>query len=183
VPWGELDVFFGDERLVPAGDPRSNVQMAREALLDHVPIDPARVRAPQTGADLAAVAREYAARIAAHVGRGPSGWPRFDLVLLGMGADGHTAGLFPGDPALEEERAAVAAVTGAPDGLPRITLTLPILNAAAVAIFLVTGIEKAAAVERVFHEGVLLPAGRVRPAEGPRWFLDAEAASRLRPSA
>jgi 6-phosphogluconolactonase/glucosamine-6-phosphate isomerase/deaminase len=60
---------------------------------------------------------------------------------------------------------------------------LPILNAAAVAIFLVTGIEKAAAVERVFHEGVLLPAGRVRPAEGPRWFLDAEAASRLRPSA
>jgi 6-phosphogluconolactonase len=183
VPWAALDVFFGDERWVHGGDPRSNVRMVREALLDHVPVDPARVHAPRIGAgDLAAIAEEYAARIAAHVPRGPSGWPRFDLVLLGMGADGHTASLFSGDPALEENQAAVAPVHRSPDGLPRVTLTLPVLNAAAGVIFIVAGSEKAEAAYRVLELEEPLPAGRVRPAGGSVWFLDASAARRLKRS-
>ena len=177
VPWLALDVFFGDERMVPPTDPRSNVRMAREALLDQVPIDPTRVHAPRfDSGDLTGVSAEYSAWLTAIVARGDAGWPQFDLVLLGLGADGHTASLFPGDPALADERTAVAAVTDAPDGLPRITLTLPVLNAAAAVLFLVAGAEKAAAVHRVLDLGESLPAGRVRPSQGTvQWLLDAAA--------
>jgi len=181
VPWPALDIFFGDERMVPPTDPRSNVLMAREALLDQVPIDPTRVHAPRVDSgDMTGVSAEYAAWLTAIVPRGDAGWPRFELVLLGLGADGHTASLFPGDPALEEERAAVAAVSHAPDGLARITLTFPVLNAAAVVAFLVAGEEKAEAVHRVLDLGESLPAVQVRPAAGTvLWFMDRAAAARL----
>ena len=184
VPWFALDIFFGDERMVPDSDPRSNVRMARETLLDHVPVDPERVHAPRVTGDVVECAAEYAARLTAIVRRGPSGWPRFDLVLLGLGADGHTASLFPGDPALEEQHAVVTAVPNAPDGLARITLTLPVLNAAAVVAFLVAGEEKAETMHRVLDLGEELPATQVRPAAGGViWVLDRVAAGRLQPTA
>jgi len=180
VPWFALDVWFGDERVVPADDPRSNVRMAREALLNHVPIEPSRVHAPLAASDVAECAAEYAARLTAAVASSESGWPRLDLVLLGLGADGHTASLFPGDPAAAESRAAVAPVPRAPDGLARITLTLPVLNAAAAVAFLVAGEEKADAVHRVLDLGEPLPAGRVRPEAGAvLWLLDSAAAAGL----
>jgi len=180
VPWFALDVFFGDERMVPDGDPRSNVRMARESLLDHVPVDPARVHAPRVTGDVAECAAEYEARVKAVVPGGESGWPRFDLVFLGLGADGHTASLFPGDPALEDQHAVVAGVPNAPDGLARITLSLPVLNAAAVVAFLVAGEEKAEAMHRVLDLEEPLPAARVRPAAGTViWLLDPQAAGRL----
>jgi 6-phosphogluconolactonase len=180
VPWAALDVFFGDERWVPSSDPRSNLRMARESLLNHVPVDPAHVHSPRTElSDLAEVAADYAQQIIAHVPPGPSGWPRFDLVLLGLGADGHTASLFPGDPALEETRVAVAPVPRAPDGLPRITLTLPAINAARGVLFLVAGADKSAALQRVLQRGESMPARLVRGPESVEWLLDREAAGTL----
>ncbi len=131
VEWPRLVIFFTDERQVPPGDPRSNVQMASETLLDRVPIAPEHVHRPRMDdPDLARAAADYAALVNAHVPRGAQGWPVFDLILLGMGADGHTASLFPGDPVLDENRVPVAAVDTPHAGFRRITLTLPVLNAA-----------------------------------------------------
>jgi len=183
VPWSRLTVFFTDERQVPGEDPRSNAHMAKETLLDRVPIPPAQVHRPRMAdPDLNRAAAEYAAQIHAQVPRGSTGRPAFDLILLGMGADGHTASLFPGDPAFDEAQLAVAAVHAPHAGLRRVTLTLPVLNAARRVLFLVAGDEKAAAVARVCRDrdpDPTLPAGRVQPTSGSVvWFLD-EAAARL----
>jgi 6-phosphogluconolactonase len=145
--WRGVEVFFGDERCVPPDHPDSNLRMAREALLDHVP---ARVH-PMTGCDPDA----YEAELRSVVGPGV---PRFDLVWLGLGADGHTASLFPGDPALAETERLVA-VVDRPDH-PRMTLTLPVLSAAALAVFLVSGEGKRDALAR-WRAGEDLPAARV----------------------
>ena len=182
VAWPKLVVFFTDERQVPPGDPQSNVQMARETLLDRVPVLPEHVHRPRLeDPDLARVAARYAAEVSAHVPRGATDSPVFDLILLGMGADGHTAALFPGDPVLDEEAAAVASVHTPHAGFRRVTLTLPVLNAARRVFFLVSGEGKAAAVARVCRDqDPLLPATRVRPETGSLiWFMDAAAARLL----
>ena len=163
LPWSEVDVWFGDERCVPPDHPDSNYRMAHEALLSRVP---ARVhRMPSEGCDTAAYERELRAVFG-------KGTPRFDLVLLGLGADGHTASLFPGDPALEERERLVVRVER-PDH-PRLSLTLPLLSAAAQALFLVTGAEKRDALARLLA-GEAIPAARVR-AEEVVILADAEAA-------
>lgn len=163
--WGETEVFFGDERCVPPDHPASNYRMAYESLLSHVA---ARVhRMPGEACDAAAYERELDAVF------GP-GFPRFGLVLLGLGDDGHTASLFPGDPALDVTDRRVARVQR-PD-YSRLTLTLPVLSAATAAMFLVSGEGKRVALHRLLEVGDV-PAAHVA-AERVIVVADAAAAGR-----
>jgi 6-phosphogluconolactonase len=183
MPWTKTFVFFGDERGVPLDNADSNFRMARETLLDHVPIPPDHVFAMEGGAaDSEACALAYARELTRVFGLKRGETPRFDLVLLGMGLDGHTASLFPGSPVLKEIFRPVAAVHAAAAAIPqRITLTLPVLNAAAQVLFLVSGAEKAKAVKAVLGDRSLLPAGLVQPDKGRLvWMLDGAAAALLR---
>ncbi len=148
-PWAETEIFFGDERCVPLEHPDSNFRMVNEALLSKVP---ARVH-PMGGWQCDAPG--YEAELAKVFGPGR---PVFDLIFLGLGADGHTASLFPGDAALEEQDHNVVRVER-PDH-PRLTLTLPVLSAAKVAIFLVAGVEKRDMLTRLLAGGDI-PATRV----------------------
>lgn len=183
IPWERVHVFFGDERHVPPDHPESNFRMAREALLDHVPaagVHRLRGELPDAGA----AAAEYQAELARAFGLPADGPPpALDLALLGLGADGHTASLFPGSDALGERRRWVAAPFVERLGVHRLTLTLPTLERAREVLFLVSGSEKADAVARVLAPAAGAPplaAALVRPESGhARWILDAAAASRL----
>lgn len=175
IPWEKIVFFWGDERFVPADDVRSNQKMAREYLLAHIP---AKHVYPVPVLDTAeASAAAYEKQLYQVFG----GVPRFDLVLLGMGADGHTASLFPGTSALEETRHLACAVRPPGESIARITLTYPVLNQAAEVWFFVTGKEKAFPVRQIFHEELQtekLPVQRVQPASGKViWFMDAQAAA------
>jgi 6-phosphogluconolactonase len=183
IPWPSVHLFWGDERCVPPDDPRSNFKMAQEALLGQVPIPPKNIHRILGERPPALAAEEYERGLRAFFRPGAS-VPAFDLVFLGVGADGHTASLFPGAPALEESRRWVMAVE-APDGVPcrhRVTLTLPAINASRAVFFLVTGAEKNAVVRDLRGDPVVLsatPAGRVRPHGELLLFVDkaAEGAS------
>ena len=178
--WRAWEVFFGDERACPADDPGSNYRMAREALLDLVPIPAEQVhRIEAERADLDAAAAEYGTILSStSPAATPGSPPRLDCILLGLGENGHTASLFPGDPSLEvRDRWAVRSRA---DYAPydRITLTFPVLNAAAHVAFLVTGATKTDALLGVIRGTV--PAAGVRPVDGElRWFLDTAAAAGL----
>ncbi len=175
VPWPAVEVFWGDERCVPPSDPRSNQRLARMTLLDHVPVPPGRIRPMACVGDPAAAARAYQQLLARRCG---PGLPRFDLILLGLGADGHTASLFPDHPALQEERRWVTAVTVPGQDFSRLSLTLPVLNQAAEILFLVAGAEKAPVLGGILSGAApQLPAARVRPHSGRlRWLVDRAAA-------
>jgi len=184
LPWDRTWVFFGDERCVPPDHAESNYHMAYETLLSKVPIPSERVfRLRGEAEDPEAAATEYARTLAGAFATPRGGLPRFDLVLLGMGLDGHTASLFPGSPALKEVFRPVVAVHAAAAVLPqRLTLTFPPINAAARIIFLVSGAEKAKAVKAMLRDGVALPAAMVRPLDGTlTWIVDRAAASLLPP--
>ena len=183
VPWPAAHVFFGDERCVPPDHPESNYRAAREALLMHVPISAQNVRRMKGEREPREAAREYEAELRDFFGAGAA-WPRFDLVLLGMGDDGHTASLFPGTAALDETRAWAAANRVGKLNAHRVTLTAPAINAAAHVIFLVTGAGKAetlADVLRPTHPTrATSPARLIRPGDGTlEWIVDRDAASRL----
>jgi len=183
MPWASTFVFFGDERCVPLDHADSNFRMARETLLDHVPLPPEQLFPMRSdAADPETGAVEYGRTLARAFGLKRGETPRFDLVLLGMGLDGHTASLFPGSPVLKEIFRPVAAVHAAAAAIPqRLTLTLPVLNAAAYVLFLVAGSEKAKAVKSVLGERALLPAGMVQPTQGRLvWMLDRAATAMLR---
>jgi len=174
VDWARVHVYFGDERCVPPDDPASNYRMAREALLDHVPIPGGNVHRMR-GEDSPAVSAEaYDREVRGIV---------FDLVLLGMGDNGHTLSLFPRLTAVREaERWAVAEYV-AEVGQWRLTLTPPAINAAAAVLFLVTGQEKAAMLHRVLdgpRDPDALPAQSITAARAT-WLADAAAASLLAP--
>ena len=156
IAWARVHFAFGDERCVPPDDPASNFGAARRALLDRVPVPAANVHRirGEDAPGAAAIRYEVELRLV-HAAFG------FRLVLLGMGADGHTASLFPGDPALEEREHLVRMVER-PD-YPRITMTLPLLSASKVALFVVTGAEKRDAL-RGLLEGEDIPASHVRAA-------------------
>ena len=182
VDWRRVWVFFGDERAVPPDHPDSNYRMAHETLLGKVPIPAAQVlRIRGEAEDLEVAAAEYAGALVTAFGTRRGELPRFDLVLLGMGVDGHTASLFPGSPVVREVFRAVAAVHVGAASIPqRLTLTLPVLNAAARVVFLVAGAEKAKAVKAVLGERATLPAAMVRPDHGELvWLLDRAAAGEL----
>lgn len=166
LPWSRVHVYWSDERQVPLDDPASNYGMAKAALLDLVPIPAGQVH-PLVGDPTPALRQ---------VPTGPGGLPRFDLVHLGLGEDGHTASLFPGDPALEERQAwlrAVRAVKPPPD---RLTLTFPVLNAARAVLFLVQGEGKRRPLAGVMAGDQQLPASRVRPGDGEIRFIADRAA-------
>nr|WP_320133916.1 6-phosphogluconolactonase [uncultured Holophaga sp.] len=175
LSWERLDFFWGDERPVGPEDPDSNFRMARESLLSRLPVDPARIH--RLEGERSDAAEHYEAELRRVFA--PEAQPRFDLVLLGMGPDGHTASLFPGCSALEETRRWVVA-TEVPGKGRRLTLTYPVLNAARAVVFLVAGAEKREALRSVLggSAGESLPAARVRP-ERLWWMLDRESAALL----
>jgi len=184
VAWPLIEVFWGDERCVWPDHPESNYRMAREALLSKVPIPAANVhRMRGEFPDPAAAAREYEAVLRRVIETGGNGPPRFDLCLLGLGPDGHTASLFPGSGVVRETRRFTAAAWV--EGLEawRLTLTPPVLNAARHVLFLVTGADKAEAVREVLEgseDPDRLPAQIVKPPNGKvEWLLDRAAARSL----
>ena len=184
IDWARVHVAFGDERLVPPDHTDSNYAMARAALFTRVPIPAEQIhRVDGERRDAADAAAAYAAMLARAFAIGPGAWPVFDVVLLGVGPDGHTASLFPHTAALEvRDRLAAAAVAPAPP-TARVTLTYPVLNAARSVILLVSGEDKAEAVARAFADAVPIadcPVRGVRPDGGSlTWHLDAAAASKL----
>jgi 6-phosphogluconolactonase len=162
LPWGSVFVYWSDERQVPLDDPASNYAMAKAALLDHVPIPPEQVF-PLVGDPTPALRR---------VPADAAGRPRFDVVHLGLGDDGHTASLFPGSPALQEAQALVAVVRDAPKPPPeRLTLTLPVINAARAVLFMVQGTSKHDALARVRRRDPAVPASHVQPVDGELRFI------------
>ena len=184
VPWEATDVFWADERCVPPDHPDSNYGAARAALLDRLPVLLEQVHRWRGEAPAPAVeAERYAGELRAHTDVDPTGMPRLDLILLGMGPDGHTASLFPHSPALHVADVPTAAPHIPERGGYRLTLTLPALNAARAAIFLVSGEGKAETLAQVLEGSPTpdeLPAQAVRPRNGTLiWLVDAAAASRL----
>lgn len=175
VEWKRVQIFWGDERCVPPEHPDSNFHMARQVFLDHIAIPADHVHRIKGELHPYQAAAAYRAELEAVLGE----TGRFDLILLGLGADGHTASLFPGTSAVEEgEREAVAVYVKKLRSW-RVTLTLPVINAARHVVFLVSGARKARALARA-QEGEQLPAGLVRPTEGTlTWLVDRPAAARL----
>ena len=184
LPWEHVQLWWGDERTVPPDHADSNYRMTREALIDPLQLDPARIhRIAGELPDHAAAAADYARKLTAALG------PRlaFDLVYLGMGPDGHTASLFPGTPALAETRATVVAnqlsAANLPGACVRITLTAPAINAARKVRFLVAGADKAAPLFEVLdgaRDPQRYPSQLIAPTSGDlAWFLDTAAAARL----
>jgi 6-phosphogluconolactonase len=178
LPWKQMVLFWGDERWVPSDHPQSNYHMAKETLLDFVPIPatnvhpiPTALRSPKDAVvSYQTLLKSFFA----------SSWPTFDLVLLGMGADGHIASLFPNSSELEESERWVVASRAPVEPHDRITLTLPVLNHAAQIYFLVSGAEKAHAFARALStpESRDLPASRVRQSHGNiTWWVDEAAAA------
>jgi 6-phosphogluconolactonase len=183
-PWDRVEFFFGDERHVPSDHPDSNYRMALETLLSKAPIPPAnvhRIRGEDPDAAAAALAYEQELRLVFQPSAGEL--PRFDLILLGMGPDGHTASLFPGSSALHERQRWVAANWVEKFSAHRITLTIPVLNAARAVLFLVAGADKAATLKQVLEGPVdpaRLPVQSIQPTGGTvRWLVDRAAGSEI----
>jgi len=182
LPWDKIFFFWSDERHVPPDHPESNYRMAKEALLSKVPVPPKnifRVRAEEKDANV--VAKDYEEALRSFFGLRPGEFPRFDLILLGLGPDGHTASLFPNTAALNETKLLVVANWVEKFKANRITFTYPVLNNAACVIFLVSGADKADMVRTVLEDGRAdLPSQRVHPVNGRLlWLLDKGAASKL----
>jgi 6-phosphogluconolactonase len=180
VPWAKLRLFFGDERMVPPDDAGSNFRMVCEALLDRVPFPEGNVHRMHGELDPEDAARQAEEELRAEFG--PHGVPRFDLMLLGIGPDGHTASLFPGAPELDvTDRLCVP--VHRPD-LPqpwRVTMTLPVLNNARRTMFLAADGKKADVIARSVAGDPEMPAGRVRPVDGTlTWILTEDAARLIR---
>lgn len=181
LEWNRFQIFWGDERCVPPDHPESNFRLAREALLQHVPVPPAQIHRIRGEEDPAAEVARYGHEIRRLVGAGRPGWPVFDFILLGVGTDGHTASLFPGTDFMAPGDALCAATRHPASGQWRVTLTLPVLNHARQTAFLATGEEKAEAIGAIFSSpeaAATLPAAAVRGAH-VTWFLDAAAAAGL----
>jgi 6-phosphogluconolactonase len=172
LPWDRINWFWGDERVVPKDDPMSNRRMALEALLDHVPVPPRLIHpVPVDLSSPAGCAAAYDAELRRfQSSRG--GEPLFDIVLLGLGPDGHTASLFPNAPALQErQRLAIDTAAGMEPFVPRVTLTFPAIASSRSVAFLVSGADKRAALRRI-RDGEDVPAAHVT-SEGPVvWFVD-----------
>lgn len=180
IPWTGVHLFWGDERCVPPGDPGSNYRMAEETLIASVPIPPENVHRIRGELEPQMAARAYERELFDFF-CGPR--TRFDLVLLGLGNDGHTASLFPNSPALDETEHLTAAVQAHYQDRPayRVTLTLPAINTARAVLFLVAGSDKAG-IARAVLEGTTRqsPARKVRPSAGEiTWLLDSAAAADL----
>jgi 6-phosphogluconolactonase len=176
VPWTKVHVFWSDERCVPPDDPRSNAHMAHQALLDRVPIPPDQIHPIRCNQNPQQAAEEYESLLRDFfAGRSPC----FDLILLGLGENGHTASIFPGTLAVEEQKRWVTAVFVAEQAMWRITMTPLLINQAAMVAFLVAGTAKARVLQRVLggpFESYDLPAQLIQPVSGGLdWIVDKEA--------
>ena len=186
IDWRHLNLWWGDERFLPAGDPGRNETQAREALLDAVPLDPRRVHPMPAsdgpdGSDVDAAAARYAAELAAAAPHG-HGVPEFDVLMLGLGPDAHVASLFPEHPALHEREASTIGVRGAPKPPPnRVSMTFPSLCAARDVWFLVSGPDKAGAVGLALSGAGQLqaPAAGAVGTRSTTWLLDRAAATHV----
>jgi 6-phosphogluconolactonase len=186
VDWSRVDVWWGDERFLPDGHPDRNETQARSALLDQLPLDPARVHPMPasdgpTGDDPEAAAAAYAADLAAAARPGSEQLPHLDVLLLGVGEEGHVASVFPEAPAAYEHRP-VAAVRGCPKPPPiRVSLTIPAINTAEEVWLLAAGTEKAGAVGMALSGAgpVQVPAAGVHGVERTLWLLDRAAAAQV----
>jgi 6-phosphogluconolactonase len=189
LPWDRMFFFWGDERHVPPTDPDSNYKMAEETMLSKIPVAAGNVfRIAAENPDAAAAAESYEKTLQKFFAlepnrEKPGGFPRFDLILLGMGPDGHTASLFPGSAGLQEKSRLVIANWVDKFKTHRLTFTLPLLNAAACVAFLVSGTDKAPALHAVLESdapGEQYPSKLVRPTDGKLiWLIDRAAASQL----
>jgi 6-phosphogluconolactonase len=176
IQWKSIDVLWGDERCVPPDHPDSNYRMANEAFLSSIPIPAGNVHRMPDGPSPEEAAERYATVLRRVFDLSGGELPRFDLILLGLGEDGHTASLFPG--AGTPEPARLVAASGVKRGGHfRLTLTLPVINNAAAVAFLVSGSRKSAVLRAVLASGSSLPAASVRPRDGEIvWFVDEAAA-------
>jgi 6-phosphogluconolactonase len=181
VNWSRVDFWWGDERFLPSGDPERNETQARETFLDHLPVDPARVH-PMAAADAVGTPEEAAALYREELAKAAGGerTPAFDLLLLGIGEDGHVASLFPGNPALDVTDVSAVGVQGSPKPPPeRVSLTMTAINTATAAWIIASGAGKAEAVDEALSKGEL-PAGRVQAQGHTRWLIDKDAAANLK---
>ena len=183
LAWDRVQVFFGDERPVPPEDPESNFRMAHESLLAKIPILPGNIHRIRAELDAGQAAKAYQDEMISVFGVRSGEIPRFDLILLGMGPDGHTASLFPGSAALTERTAMVCANWVEKFKGHRITFTYSVLNAAAEVLFVAGGADKAAMLRNVLigdPSGQTYPAQGVRPGSGRLlWMVDEAAAGAL----
>ena len=179
IPWPNIHVFWSDERHVPPDHPESNYRMANETMLSHVPVAKNNVhRVPSENPNAAEAATEYEQTL---IETTQQSLPRLDLILLGLGTDGHTASIFPGSEVLHETTRLVAAPWVDKFQTSRITMTLPLLNNGAYVVFLVNGSEKAKIVTEVFGGPRKYPAQAVKPTTGELlWMLDKDAASEIK---
>ncbi len=188
LPWDKIYFFFGDERHVPPDSPESNYRMARESLFSKIPTPDANVfRIPAEKPDASEAAKAYEQTLRQVFNIPAKGFPRFDMVLLGMGPDGHTASLFPESSALQEKARWVVSNWVEKFKTDRITLTLPVLNNAAVVMFLVSGQDKAQPLKEVLEGkefGELYPSKLIQPVDGELiWMVDRAAGAQLAPAA
>lgn len=183
LPWDKIFIFWGDERHVPPDHPDSNYRMAREALLSRVPIPAQNVHRVRAELDALEAAKDYERQLQIHFRLKPDELPRFDLIMLGLGDDGHTASLFPGSAALGETQHLFVANWVEKFRQYRLTFTLPVLDHAAEVLFLVSGGGKAPVVRDILapHSEQKYPAQRVQPETGALlWLLDQDAANLLK---
>jgi 6-phosphogluconolactonase len=182
LPWDRIHIFFGDERHVPPDHPDSNFRMASESLLSKVPIPENNIHRIRAELEADAAAKEYEQELRDFFHLADHDWPRFDLIFLGIGEDGHTASLFPGSKALTEALRRVAANWVEKFQTFRITLTFPVLNHAAEVLFMVSGAGKAQILSEVVRPGARkYPAQNIEPQNGQLlWLVDQDAGSLLR---
>lgn len=181
IPWQKIHIFWVDERCVPLDSPESNYGEAKMDFIDEVPIPQSHVHWITCGPSPRASAKEYQKTLKDFFSFENARIPRFDLIYLGMGADGHIASLFPGQKSLYEKERLVVAVKGGNPNTNRITMTLLLLNQARHIVFIITGEEKARTVQRVLEDSkIRLPAQKIRPLDGQlTWLMDRSAAALL----
>lgn len=183
LPWDRIQIFFGDERPVPPDHADSNYRMANESLLSKVPIPTANVHRIEGEREAADAAISYEADLRSTFADSAGSLPRFDLIFLGMGADGHTASLFPDSSALDEQRTLVCSTWVEKFRSHRITFTYPLINAAARVLFVAGGADKTVMLSHVLRgdpSGQTYPAQQIRPTSGQLvWLVDEAAASAL----
>jgi 6-phosphogluconolactonase len=181
IDWSRVHLFWGDERCVPPDHPESNFRMVRETLLANITIPTTNVHRMQGEKEPGAAAAAYEAEMKDFFGVEPGGWPRFDLIFLGLGEDGHTASLFPGTAAANETVRFVAVAYVGRLQSYRLTLSLPVINAAAQVTFLISGENKSAIVGEILSAGNDsrdYPAAKVKPTGGLQtWLVSADAAA------
>ena len=180
ISWPQIHLFWGDERCVPPDNPESNYRMVREALLAKTEIPPDNIHRMAGEKEPHIAAAEYEEELRDFFQLAPNAFPRFDLILLGLGEEGHTASLFPSSEALQETKRLVVATYAAKLNAHRLTLTLPVLNHGAVVLFLIAGASKAPIVTEILRDdgqAARFPAARIQPVDGRLvWLLTEDAA-------